>query len=212
MTDISTILYVFFTHELNFERVNIRIIEMMKNLNNDNYIIVKGIDTNTYYDKDKKVLNINCNDKYEGLPEKVFKSFIYLINNIEFNNYNYFVKLDDDMVIKKLIYENEITDIINNNYCGNVHNTNNGDRTWHIGKCSKDSIFNTTEYTGKYVPWCLGGYGYIISRYAISLIQNNNNYKEHIYEDLYISILLNENNIKPENITITKYFLSPDHN
>ena len=180
----------------------------MFNLNNKNYIIIKGIDLETYYDKDNQVLNINCNDKYEGLPEKVLKTFQYIVNNIEFNNYNYFFKLDDDMIINKLINEN---DIKNYNYCGKVNVSYDGNRKWHIGKCSTNSKFNTMEYKGNYIPWCLGGYGYIISRNAINLIKNNTNYKEHIYEDLYISLLLNENNIKPIHINIQNYVISPDH-
>ena len=207
-SDNSTILYIFFTHELNFNNVYTKIQTMMSKLNNKNYIIVKGIDLDSYYDKDNKVLNINCNDKYEGLPEKVLKTFQYIVNNIEFNNYNYFFKLDDDMIINKLINEN---DIKNYNYCGKVNISYNGNRKWHIGKCSKNSKFNTMEYKGNYIPWCLGGYGYIISRNAINLIKNNTNYKEHIYEDLYISLLLNENNIKPIHINIQNYVISPDH-
>lgn len=209
MTDYNTcILYIFFTHELNFNNVNTRIKNMMKNLNNNDYIIVKGIENNSYYDKDNKLLNIKCNDKYEGLPEKVFKTYQYIINNNEFNKYNFFFKLDDDMIVHKLISEN---DIKNYNYCGKVHISYNGNRRWHIGKCSPNSIFNTTEYTGKYIPWCLGGNGYIISRYAIYLIQHNTNYKEHIYEDLYIALLLNDYNIKPIHINIQHYVLSPVH-
>jgi len=204
----STILYIFFTHKLNFNNVYTKIKTMMSNLNNKNYIIIKGIDLESYYDKDEQVLNINCNDKYEGLPEKVLKTFQYIVNNIKFNNYNYFFKLDDDMIINKLINEN---DIKNYNYCGKVNISYNGNRKWHIGKCSKNSKFNTMEYKGNYIPWCLGGYGYIISRNAINLIKNNTNYKEHIYEDLYISLLLNENNIKPIHINIQNYVISPDH-
>lgn len=204
----SKILYIFFTHKLNFNNVYTKIQTMMFNLNNKNYIIIKGIDLETYYDKDNQVLNINCNDKYEGLPEKVLKTFQYIVNNIEFNNYNYFFKLDDDMIINKLINEN---DIKNYNYCGKVNVNYDGNRKWHIGKCSTNSKFNTMEYKGNYIPWCLGGYGYIISRNAINLIKNNTNYKEHIYEDLYISLLLNENNIKPIHINIQNYVISPDH-
>ena len=181
---------------------------MMNNLNTNDYIIVKGIEENSYYDRDNKLLTINCNDKYEGLPEKVFKTYKYIINCKEFDNYNYFIKLDDDMVVNKLIRENDIKIY---NYCGKVNVNYNGNRNWHIGKCSPTSIFNTTPYKGNYLPWCLGGYGYIISRNAIHLIQYNNNYKEHIYEDLYIALLLNEYNIKPIHINIQDYVVSPEH-
>lgn len=202
------ILYVFITHELNFNKVNIRINNMMKSLNTDDYIIVKGVDINSYYDKDNKILNIECNDKYEGLPEKVFKTYKYIINNIEFKKYDLFFKLDDDMVINKLISYN---DIKNYNYCGKVNFSYNCNNRWHIGKCSPNSMFNTTEYKGPCTPWCLGGYGYVISRYAITLIQSNNDYKENIYEDIYIALLLSKHNIHPIDINITNYVSSPDH-
>ena len=61
------------------------------------------------------------------------------------------------------------------------------------------------------MPWCLGGYGYIISKCAIDLIQNDTKYFEHIYEDLYIAIILFEKNIKPVNINIKEFVISPDH-
>ena len=207
----SKILYIYITHELNFKNVNIRIKNMMNNLNTNNYIIVKGIKEKSYYDIYNKILNINCNDKYEGLPEKVFKTYQYIINCKEFDNYSYFIKLDDDMIVTKLICENDIKIYNNNNYCGKVNVSYDCNRKWHIGKCSSNSIFNTTDYGGKVVPWCLGGHGYIISRYAINLIQHNNNYREHIYEDLYIALLLSEYNIHPININIHNYFTSPVH-
>jgi len=202
------ILYVFFTHRLNLNKVYDRIINMMKNHNSDNFVIVQGGFKNNSYNKDKKILNINCNDKYEGLPEKVFKTYKYLIESSDFNQYTHFFKLDEDMIINKLIISNVYNNI---KYGGLVNNSYDCDRKWHFGKCSPDHYYNTIEYKGKCVPWCLGGYGYIISRYAIELIQNDTKYFDHIYEDLYIAILLFEKNIKPVNINIKEFAISPEH-
>lgn len=205
--DDNHILYIFFTHRLNLNKVYDRIINMMKNHNSDNFVIVQGGFKNNSYNKDKKILNINCNDKYEGLPEKVFKTYKYLIKLSEFNHYTHFLKLDEDMIINKLINKNTY----NNINFGGIIQSCAGNREWHIGKCSQNHYYNTNSYKGIYVPWCLGGYGYIISKYAIDLIQNDTKYFEHIYEDLYIAILLFEKNIKPVNINIKEFAISPEH-
>ena len=69
----NNILYIFFTHQDNINKIYDRIKNMMNSLNNSNYIIVQGGDVSDNYDIDSKILSINCNDKYEGLPEKVLK-------------------------------------------------------------------------------------------------------------------------------------------
>jgi hypothetical protein len=205
--DDNHILYIYFTHRLNLDKVYNRIINMMKNYNSDDFVIVQGGFENNSYNKDKKILNINCNDKYEGLPEKVFKTYKYLIESSEFNHYTHFFKLDEDMIINKLINKNTY----NNINFGGIIQSCAGNREWHLGKCSQNHYYNTNSYKGIYVPWCLGGYGYIISKYAIDLIQNDTKYFEHIYEDLYIAIILFEKNIKPVNINIKEFAISPEH-
>ena len=205
----ENILYIFISHENNISNIYNRIKTMMDSHNNTNYILVKGGDVSDNYDIDSKILSINCNDKYEGLPEKVLKTYKYIVESSLFNQYSHFIKLDDDMIIKNNMNYNLIKDI---NYGGKVNFSYNGNRRWHIGRCSKDSFWNSNEYKDKYTPWCLGGYGYIISRNAINLIKNDFTYKHVIYEDLYIAILLKEKNINPHNIENWKSFLvSPDH-
>jgi hypothetical protein len=208
----NNILYIFITHQDNIINTQNKVKIMMNNLNNNNYVIVQGgYDINTY-DIDTKILSINCNDKYEGLPEKVLKTYKYIIENKIFDQYTHFIKLDDDMIIKKLIDFKIINGL---NYCGNVNFSYNGNRRWHIGRCSKNSYWDTNEYKGEYTPWCLGGYGYCLSRNAMNLISliNNKSYNNFAsYEDLYIAILLKNNNIHPHNIQNWKsFFVSPDH-
>ena len=201
------ILFIFITHQNNIQNTQNRVKNMMNNLNNSNYVIVQGgYDTNTY-DINSKILSINCNDKYEGLPEKVLKSYKYIIENKLFDQYSHFIKLDDDMIIKKNINYNLIKNL---DYGGIISNII-GDRKWHIGKCSKKSVWNITPYNGIYIPWCLGGSGYIISKKAISLIKNDINYNSEIFEDLYIAKLLKKNNILPKNINTKILFISPVH-
>lgn len=205
----NNILYIFITHQDNINNVIKRINTMMTSLDNNHYIIVQGGDISNNFDINSKILYINCNDKYEGLPEKVLKTYKYITLNNIFDQYTHFIKLDDDMVIKKLIDYKSIERL---NYCGKVNVSCIGDRKWHIGKCSKNSYWNTNEYKGTYTPWCLGGYGYCLSRYAINLI-NNKSYDNFVpFEDLYIALLLKEKNIYPHNsINWTNFFISPEH-
>lgn len=203
----SNILYLFITHKKKLNSTLKRINNMMGSLNCKDYLIICGSDKNELLLEEKKLF-IKCNDNYEGLPEKIIKTFSFLISNDNFNNYTHFCKLDEDMIINKLLNYDQIKKL---DYCGIVNYNNNGNRNWHIGRCSPNSKFNTTPYTGIYVNWCMGGYGYIITKSAISKIYNNNEYCDHIYEDLYIAILLRKNNILPNYFNIKDFIISPDH-
>jgi len=201
------ILYIFISCQKNKNKHK-RIHYMMKILNYSNYIIIMGGFKNTNYQNKKKILELNCNDFYEGLPEKIVKTYKYICNNKDFNKYSHFCKLDEDMIIKKLL----LTDILSD-YCGIVQSVE-GNRKWHIGKCSKNSYFNDKEYSGIFVPWCKGGYGYILSHKALEyILQTTNNINSDvIYEDVYIGIILNNNNIYPKIINnLTEYIYSPEH-
>ena len=205
------ILYIFITCLSNFHHSYNRITNMMTKLNNNDFVIVKGMDSNNkqieLYDELTHVLSLDSNDYYEGLPEKTIKSFKFIYNNSLFDKYTFLCKLDDDIIIKQLFKFTNLPD-----YCGRLNNSYDGDRKWHIGKCSKNSIFNTTEYKGYYVPWCLGGNGYFLSRNALKFIILDMNYKNEIYEDLYVAKILHRNNIFPINLPIlSDFFYCKDH-
>lgn len=192
------ILYIFITHQNNINNCYDRIKSMMV----DNFIIIQGGFISDSYDEDTKILQLNCNDKYVGLPEKVIKTFHYLISDERFNKYTHFVKLDDDMsVIKK--FEN-----IEGDYLGNIH-YNDGSRTWHVGKTN--TFWDKVPYMGDFKPWCMGGFGYIVSRLALDKITPNYDYVNHIYEDVYIGLLMNSVGISPIKINTKDYMISPDH-
>ena len=127
----NNILYIYFTHQDNINNINDRIKNMMNSHNNYNYILVQGGDITNNYDINTKILSINCNDKYEGLPEKVLKTYKYIVESNMFNQYSHFIKLDDDMIIKNNMDYNLIKNI---NYGGIVY-YGNGNRRWHIGRC-----------------------------------------------------------------------------
>ncbi len=109
-------LYIFLTHQKNLENCYSRISEMMYN---SDFIVVQGGSVDDSYDEEKKILTLNCNDGYVGLPEKVMKTFHFLISNKNFKDYTHFVKLDDDMVVQRL--PNMLAIIYMNEYLVNKH-------------------------------------------------------------------------------------------
>jgi len=168
----------------------------------DDFIIVQGGFIKDYYNEDSKILKLNCNDKYAGLPEKVMKTFHYLISDERFNEYTHFVKLDNDMTVVKRF------DKIEGDYLGNVH-YGDGNRQWHMGRTG--TFWDKIPYLGEFKPWCMGGFGYIVSRAALEKITPNYDYLNHIYEDVYIGLLINSVGISPIKINTKDYMISPDH-
>jgi hypothetical protein len=202
------LLYIFVSCKSRIELCYSRITNMMNELKNDNYIIVTGGNDEYKYYQDKHLLEIDCNDYYEGLPEKVIKTYKFIYESCLFNNFTHFCKLDDDMIIRQLINTSMLSE-----YCGKVNNNCTGNnRRWHINRCSKDSLFNTIEYTGPYVPWCLGGCGYFISRNSLKILSTDTNYHNEIYEDLYVAKILFDKQINPTNVSnLSIYIYSKDH-
>jgi hypothetical protein len=192
-------LYIFLTHQKNLENCYSRISEMMYN---SDFIVVQGGSVDDSYDEEKKILTLNCNDGYVGLPEKVMKTFHFLISNKNFKDYTHFVKLDDDMVVLKKFQS------VEGDYLGNVHYLD-GNRHWHVGRTG--TFWDKIPYLGEFKPWCMGGFGYLVSRKVLEKIVPNFDYLDHIYEDVYIGILMNKIGVIPKNINIKEYLISPEH-
>ena len=73
----------------------------------------------------------------------------------------------------------------------------------------EDSEYGCCKY---YDINCIESVEYNYGYEFYNLIKNDTTYKEVIYEDLYIAILLKEKNINPHNIKILKsFFVSPNH-
>ena len=191
-------LYIFITHQGNINNCYDRIKKMMV----DDFIVVQGGFIRDSYNEDSRVLELNCNDKYVRLPEKVMKTFHYLISDSRFYKYTHFVKLDDDMTIIKRF------DKIQGDYLGNVH-IGDGSREWHMGRTG--TFWDKVPYLGEFRPWCMGGYGYVVSRSVLEKIVPNFEYSEHIYEDVYIGLLINRIGISPIKINTKDYMISPEH-
>lgn len=191
-------LYVFITHQNNINNCYDRIKQMMIT----DFVVVQGGCIKDDFNDETKVISLNCNDSYIGLPEKVMKTFHFLISRDEFKEYTHFCKLDDDMkVIQR--FEN-----LEGDYSGRVH-YGDGNRQWHIGRSG--NFWDRIPYLGEFKPWCMGGFGYVVSRFALEKITPDFKYLDHIYEDVYIGLLMFNAGIDPTNIDTKKYLLSPDH-
>ncbi len=192
------VLYLFITHRDNLGKSLSNIPKMIS----EDYVISCGGSIKDGYDENRKVINLNCNDGYAGLPEKVMKSFHFILSDYRFSKYTHIAKLDDDMKIVKRI------DVVSGDYLGNV-NYGDGNRHWHIGRCG--NFWDKIPYLGEFKPWCMGGFGYIVSRGSIEKICPNFEYLGHIYEDVYVGTLMDRIGISPIKINTTDYFVSPDH-
>jgi hypothetical protein len=78
----SRILYLFITCEKNFNQKYPKITSMMNSLNYTDYLIVTGGNDINSIDLMNKTLKLDCNDFYEGLPEKVIKALKYVYDNL----------------------------------------------------------------------------------------------------------------------------------
>lgn len=195
-------LYVFVAHQQILPQIKHRVTNMMAKLNCLDYVIACGAETTQFVIEDR-VLFVQCNDGYEGLPEKVLAVYKFIVTNAQFDQYTHVVKLDSDMVLLRLLN----ACALQTDYGGHVE-FKTGNRLWHIGRCTPTATFNTEPYTGPYVPWCLGGFGYVISREAINAIKNDTSAKDQIYEDLYIALLLHKHKIYPTAVKMTDYVVS----
>lgn len=170
----------------------------------NDFVIVCGGNIKDEYCTKKNILKLTCNDKYQGLPEKVIKAFGYLISNHHFDKYNQFIKLDDDANLIKRF------DTIEHEYFGVVCKPSFADRTWHMNR-NTGTFWDKMPYQGEICDWCMGGLGYGVSRKALNAILPNFEYGTHIYEDMFIALLLNKKGIFPYNINMSEYFSSPEH-
>lgn len=196
------ILYCFLTHQKHLSQTQERVAKMMKDLP---YIIVVG--GYSHSEKKENTLYLTCNDTYPGLPEKVLTLFHHIHDHIrEFEQYDYFVKLDEDMILRQ-----PLRLLPGFDYLGKVEKKP-GNRRWHLGKCP-GSYWNHTPYQGIYVPWCLGGCGYVVSKKVVGLLRNIplELSSKDIYEDLMIAKILFYHRILPREIPIHTFIQSPTH-
>jgi len=172
----------------------------------DLYIVCGGFEETRL---NGNIIELKCNDFYEGLPEKVILAYEFIYKNIPFTH---ILKVDDhdtDFTSKQILnIESKLKIILNTrDYIGQKLNSNPPDRKYHFNKTSNDSHWKTQEYSGEYKPWLGGGETYILSKKAIHCILSEHNEstldilrKNEIYEDLMIGKILFANGIYPSQV------------
>lgn len=183
----------------------------------DNLIIFVGDSSTNVYDPLTRVLRLKCNDKYEGLPEKMILMMEYVIQSNIFSDITHIIKIDDhDNVFTKENIKNlyNIKELKKYHYVGQKlnnksvypwewHNGNN----WHIGKVSEKCFWYEKYYSGGYLPWLDGGCSYVLSKEAMQCITswyNSSNLEElrqsEIFEDVMIGKILYHHDIFPKQV------------
>jgi len=179
----------------------------IKNRSKNVIVFTGSYNNSTFYDRNSKILYLNCNDHYEGLPEKIILLIEQILTKPEFKNITHVLKIDDhdtyftDENIKNLHYLNELHFY---NYIGQKkqYRPPNTWSDYHFGKVSKHSHWDNKQGDVSDVTWLDGGCSYILSRKAMILINktynssNINTVREReIYEDVMIGRLLKSHNI-----------------
>lgn len=201
------LLYCFVSHANAISSDIERISVMCKKVGIIDYIIFTG---NLTQDIDHPhLINLSCDDSYEGLSTKVYSMFNYLSKNN--SQYQYYAKLDNHTCITKPIP----IQVLSGDYCGyavKIKDGFDGNRTWHFNKCTPNSDWNNKKYSGEFVPWCRGAI-YFLSNKAINIISKHPpDPLFHIYEDQYVAEkLLKYGSIKPNHMfDIKQYFYDLD--
>jgi len=179
----------------------------------ENLLIFTGSDANVnYYDEKNKIVFFDCNDKYDGIPEKVVLIIDFILKNPKFDKFTHIIKIDDhdniftDENIKNL---HNLEELSQYDYIGQKVNINgeNEFSDWHFNRFCKNDYWINKHADVSNITWCDGGCSYILSREAMRIINkvyNSNNIDElrktEIYEDCMIGKILNKNNIYPYKI------------
>ncbi len=197
------VLYLFISHQKDYLETLNRCIKNYKD-----FLVVVGGEKSNYISDNTLYLNVD--DNYEGLPQKVLESLKYIAQDENFSKYTHICKLDSDMKILKK-FSSRI--LAKEKYFGKVQYVD-GKRDWGKQKFTKNSKFSKENYSGPFVPWCLGGYGYVVSIDAVKQILHTQvDYDEEPYEDLLISKLLVAKNVAPYNFkNLNNYIYSSTHN
>lgn len=176
--------------------------------NNDLIIITGTNNNNKWYDKNNKVLYLNCNDYYDGLPEKIILMIEEVLRNPEFSHITHILKIDDhdtyfdDNIIKNIYNYNEL---LTYDYIGQKLNcwSDNILGNYHFGKVPSNSYWNNRLNDISNVIYFDGGCSYILNRKAMQLINNvyhssniNQLRKNEIYEDVMIGRILMKTDAK----------------
>jgi len=197
----------------------------IKNRTNNDLIILSGTNnrdrSKRWYDKNEKILWLNCNDYYDGLPEKIILMIEEVLHNPEFSHITHIIKIDDhdnefnDASIKNLYNNNSLKKF---DYLGQKENfwVNLRNCDYHFGKVPEWSYWHNRHADVANIRYFDGGCSYILSRRAMEII--NREYNEtnidqlrnnEIYEDLMIGRILSKHNVSSK---LLNYGIKGDKN
>lgn len=197
------LLYAFITHQAHLSQTLARVAPMMESRALP-YVICCGGFEQEEYDPSCHLLRLACDDTYAGLPDKVFHLYRAFLAHENFLRYTHLAKLDEDMTVLRAIPDPLLRD-----YSG-VIEWKPGSRRWHFGKCP-GSPWNDRPYEGPFVPWALGGTGYILSKKACQAVLQTAQPSEEIYEDVMVGKALRLHDILPSSLPMRRFVISPDH-
>ena len=175
----------------------------------DNILIFCGGSDTTQFDPSAKIMYLNCNDFYEGLPEKMICLIDQVLTLDCFKDVTHILKIDDhdtfftSDTIEKI---SSMPELWKYDYIGQKLQEvpGSGYGGYHHGKVSKGCYWDSRFYTGGFCTWVDGGHSYILSRTALELINSTSDpktletiRKTEIYEDVMIAKLLAKHGIKP---------------
>lgn len=204
MSTLNNVVFLFISCKKNYNRH--KFIEMMcYQLNIANYYFVVGCDSKSSIKS--KYMYIQCNDHYEGLPEKCIKTFKFVYECNLHLQFKHFVKIDDDISIYDTICLQNLPD---HDYMGFQYlNSKIMDSRWHKNKCFDQSYnkrnFNFINYLMKKrlpvvedLSYFNGGAIYIFNKNALKcLYEFEENVYDYMYEDVIIAYILRMGGIFP---------------
>jgi len=196
-------LYCYITHQKKLFHDYNFVVNQMNKFGYNDYLIFYG-GKQTIHESLSKVIKLDCDDTYEGLPNKIHSVMEYYLNSPLSSRFSHICKMDCNIVLKSLL-----PFIPHYDYYGYTQSQPDPPeyrRTYHFGKCSKDSEWNSKRYDGDFVTYCGGGVGYTLSNKSIELIVNNPPDRDkEIYEDLYIGKTLLKYGITPVHVDTLSY-------
>ena len=151
----------------------------------------------------EKILYLNCNDTYDGLPEKIMMACDYILNSNDFD-FTHILKADDhdtEFTSGQICnIQQKFKNILKSqNYIGQymVHPRTMG-RRHHFNKVPKDSKWHNKLFNGPAISYLGGGQTYILSKYSMNLIlSKKEEVQDHILEDYMVGSILLKYDIRP---------------
>jgi hypothetical protein len=175
-------------------------IEKYKNMGYDVFVVYgdNALDNEYEIDYENNFIKLNCNDSFEYLVNKT--NLLLNVFLLEFSDYDYLIKMDDDTEINIDHDTLSNLDIWNNDYMGHkLIKSEPKEHNYHFGKCN-DNALNIKPYDLEIDLSWGAGYFYILSRTIIkTLCEDIKNYpdllNENLYEDMLIGYMMLNNNI-----------------